>query len=323
MAGSGNLESRHFKTEYLADGVYVAYAKEDGAAWANAGIVDLGDCTIVFDTFVTPQAANDLKAVAESVTGRGVELVVNSHWHLDHIVGNQVFEAETEIYATPYTRAKLLKDGIADIQQSFAEAATEIQVLTGRQAYEPDEIARADIQFSLAYLRGMTQAMPSLNIRVPNRTVEGKLTIHGSERTAELIHFGANHTGGDLALYLPNEGIIFAGDILAVQHHPWLGEADGNLEHWRETLKTIAGMKPKMVVPGHGPVGKNYHLKDLHDYIQTLQEIVQELVEQAAMPDEVATNPIPKPYKAWRFAINNYPDSLRALHERMSAEYDQ
>lgn len=315
--------SKHFRLETLADGVYVAYAKEDGAAWGNAGIIDLGDCTLVYDTFVTPQAANDLKAAAEALTGRAVKLVANSHWHLDHVVGNQVFDADTAIYATAYTREKLLRDGMADIQRAFAEAATEIQVLTGRLAYEPDDIARADIQFSLAYLRGMMQAAPSVNVRVPNRTVEGKLTLHGSERSAELIHFGANHTGGDLALHLPNEGIMFVGDLLFVQHHPWLGEADGHLEHWRETLKTIAGMKPKAIVPGHGPAGKNFHLKELHDYIQSVEEIVQELVEQAAMPDEVATNPIPKSYKAWRFAINNYPDSLRALHERMAAEYDR
>lgn len=322
MTDLGNLESRHFKLEYLADGVYVAYAKEDGAAWANAGIIDLGDCTIVFDTFVTPQAANDLKTAAETVTGRAVDMVINSHWHLDHVVGNQVFGPDTQILATPYTREKLLHSGKDDIRQMFAEAPSEIQMLTERMAYEPDEIARADIQFSLAYLKGMVQAAPSLDIRVPNRTVEGKLGIFGKERSAELINFGANHTGGDLALYLPTEGILFAGDILAVQHHPWLGEADADLAHWRETLKTMAGMKPKAVVPGHGSAGKNYHLKDLHDYIQTIEAIVQELVEQAAMPDEVATNPIPKPYKTWRFAIDNYPFSLRALHQRMSTEQE-
>lgn len=317
------MESRHFELETLADGVYVAYAKEDGAAWANAGIIDLGDSTLVFDTFVTPQSANELKAAAESLTGRAVDGVINSHWHLDHLVGNQVFGPETQVFSTPYTREKLRREGIAEIQQTFAEAATEIQVLTGRLAYEPDEIARADCAFSLAYLRGMAQAEPSLNIRVPNRTVEGRLTLHGSARAAELINFGAGHSGGDLVLHLPDEGVIFAGDLLFVQRHPWLGEADGDLGRWKDSLKSMAGMKPKLVVPGHGPAGKNTHLKDLHDYIQSIEAIVQELVEQAAMPDEVATNPIPKPYKMWRFAINNYPDSLRALHERMAAAWEE
>lgn len=315
-----NFTSPHFKLESLADGIYAAFAKEDGAAWGNAGIIDLGDATIVFDTMVTPQAGHDLRMAAQAITGRDVTIVVNSHWHLDHIVGNQSFAADAQIFSTPYTRERLLDDGIEAIQQMFADAKIEHQMFAGRLATEYDEVARADIQFALSYLEGMMEAAPKLDIRVPNRTVEGKLTLYGTTRTAELINFGEGHTGGDLALYLPADGIIFVGDLLFVQHHPYLGK--GNLDNWRATLKNIANMKPKAVVPGHGPLGKNFHLKELHDYIQTVEGIVRELVEQAAMPDEVATNPIPKPYKSWRFAITNYPDSLRALNERLAAEWE-
>jgi cyclase len=62
--------SEHFELERLADGVYAAIATVDGAAYGNAGIVDLGEQTLVFDTFDSPRAADDLRVAAETLTGR-------------------------------------------------------------------------------------------------------------------------------------------------------------------------------------------------------------------------------------------------------------
>lgn len=91
--------SRHFQLEQLADGVYGAFGHEGAGTMANAGIVDLGGETLVFDTFFTPQAGADLRRAAEELTGRPVSLVVNSHWHADHTFGNQAF-AGTFVAAT-------------------------------------------------------------------------------------------------------------------------------------------------------------------------------------------------------------------------------
>ena len=78
-------ESKHFTFERLAEGVYAAFHREGGWATANAGVVDPGDGVLVFDTFLTPDAAADLKAVAMAVTGKPVAYVLNSHFHNDHI----------------------------------------------------------------------------------------------------------------------------------------------------------------------------------------------------------------------------------------------
>lgn len=69
-AGSSLPGSEHFRLERLTDGVYVAIASDTGAATCNAGIVDLGDRTLIFDTFLTPRAAKDLRAAAAQLTGR-------------------------------------------------------------------------------------------------------------------------------------------------------------------------------------------------------------------------------------------------------------
>jgi hypothetical protein len=62
--------SEHFELQELAAGVYAAIATPDGAAYSNAGIVDLGDQTLIFDTFDTVLAAQDLRTAAKSLTGR-------------------------------------------------------------------------------------------------------------------------------------------------------------------------------------------------------------------------------------------------------------
>src|SRR5262245_38185345 len=82
--------SKHFKTQQLAPGVWACIHDDNyGHAICNAGIVDLGDKTIVFDPFMTPEAARDLRRTAETLTGHKVSIVINSHYHNDHIRGNQ------------------------------------------------------------------------------------------------------------------------------------------------------------------------------------------------------------------------------------------
>ena len=97
--------SRHFRLEQLVEGVYAAIAIEGGAAFSNAGIIDLGDQTLIFDTCETATAAYDLRAAAEQLTGRPATCAINSHAHPDHWGGNQVFD--TPILATRTTREQM------------------------------------------------------------------------------------------------------------------------------------------------------------------------------------------------------------------------
>src|SRR5262249_11242802 len=101
--GFSGFQSRYFTLEQVADGVYAAIVVPGTGAWGNAGIVDLGGATLVVDTFMTSGAAGDLRAAAEQVTGRTVDYVVNTHYHGDHVQGNQVF-TDALLIATETTR---------------------------------------------------------------------------------------------------------------------------------------------------------------------------------------------------------------------------
>src|SRR5262245_8289158 len=101
--------SRYFRFEQVAQSVYAAIVTPDGGAIGNAGIVDMGEHTLLFDTTQIPQATLDLRRAAEHLTGRPITTVINSHWHGDHVNGNSIFGPETPILATRSTRKLMAK----------------------------------------------------------------------------------------------------------------------------------------------------------------------------------------------------------------------
>ena len=90
-------ETDYFNLHRLAEGVYAAVAKPGQGARSNAGVVDLGDELLVFHSFSTPSAAKELRKQAEMICGKKVKYLINSHYHGDHMFGNQVFEDATII----------------------------------------------------------------------------------------------------------------------------------------------------------------------------------------------------------------------------------
>src|ERR1051326_5099847 len=101
IAQNSKIVSKHFTIQQLKPGVWAVINKDEtGYAICNAGIIDLGDKTIVFDAFISPLAADDLKKAAEQLTHRPVTFLINSHFHDDHIRGDQVFVPGAHIIST-------------------------------------------------------------------------------------------------------------------------------------------------------------------------------------------------------------------------------
>lgn len=121
-----HFTSKHFDLIQLTDGVYVAIHRIGGQAICNAGIIDLGDCTLIFDTFLSPVAALDLKSSVEALNLSPIRLVVNSHCHNDHIRGNQVFAKEANILAT------------ADIREAIS--LEEPVTIANEKSYAPERL---------------------------------------------------------------------------------------------------------------------------------------------------------------------------------------
>ena len=198
--------------------MYAAIHIDGGMAIGNAGIVDLGDRTLIYDTFSTPQAVEDLRIAAETLTGRPINAVINSHWHHDHTWGNQVFEANTEIISTAETLRLFITSrerGVYD-NSYFTVAETNLKTtLTQFQAAEK-ESQRRQLALWIDYYQSIIKAKTILEVRAPNLTFAEHLAFHGTERSVELIAFVGGHSESDVVLFLPQEGIAFMGDLLCI-----------------------------------------------------------------------------------------------------------
>ncbi len=296
-----SFTSRHFQLYQLADGVFAAINNPDGWAICNAGIIDLGDRTLVYDTFTAPQAADDLRDAAETVTGRPATLVVNSHYHNDHIWGNQAFGPQVDIIATEKTRHLILTEGASEIKWYRQTAQKRLETLEDQFAKSRDEEERRRLIPAIADCKAVVVALPILQVRLPTLAFTQEMVFYGPRRSARLMAYDNAHCGNDAILYLPEDHIAFMEDILFIGIHPYL--ADGNPEVVQRILGDVKALQPSIVVPGHGPLGGIGHLDLLDSYINRLKSMVNDELPDNLSDEELAKIPVPQEYQQLYFPI--------------------
>ncbi len=307
------FQSRHFDLEQLADGVYAAINSREGWAICNAGIIDLGDRTLVYDAFISPQAASDLKAAAEHLTNRPVHTVIDSHYHNDHTWGNQAFSAETDIISTAKTRELILTEGSKEIQGCKEVIQQRLDSVETKLAHTPDEADLDNLKLHLAYYQAINAALPILQVRLPNITFSGNLTFTGSRRSANLVVYEDVHCGSDALLHLPEDGIVFMEDVLFSGFHPYLEE--GNPENIQHTLAEAKRLGAKWYIPGHGPLGDGSQLDWMDGYINCLNSLASEAIKKGVDETELEKIAIPAEYRGLLFP-QYFMINLKFLYRR-------
>jgi cyclase len=292
--------SGNFVLEQLAPGVWAAIHNDQyGRAICNAGIVDLGDKTLVFDPFMTPQAAKELRTVAEELTQRPVTLVINSHFHNDHIRGNQEFTPIATIISSTYTRDLIAR--MEPEQQEWERHHAPALLKATKKIYNSATgIDREELPLWIGYYEGMMESIDNLTITLPDIVFNDSLWIMGSKLSVKLVEYKNCHTGSDVALLIPSERVAFLGDLLFVRRHPWM--ADGEPGSWQASLKQLYDDQSiTTYVPGHGPVCDKTGLKSLQDYFDNLQQLASSAVADSTQ-SQLLTQPIPKQYQNWYFS---------------------
>ncbi len=309
-------DSKHFTVQPLAEGVYASIAKSGGAAIGNAGIIDLGELCLVFDTFLTPSAAEDLLRSVNHLVSHAPDLVINSHYHNDHIWGNQVFAPPAHVVASRRTYQLMLTAGKKELDEETAGAAQSLAHFQELQQKADTEAQHSYAELFLGYYEGLVQDLPRLKVHFPDILYDDRLSFQGTKRTAELISYANCHTGDDALLFLPEDGIIFVSDLLFVGCHPYLG--DGDPVNLVKTIKEIQGFNASVLVPGHGPLGKPADLNLLIDYVEDCLETAQGLVREGrGNKESIAALEIPERYRDWQFPTF-YKSNLRAICGRLT-----
>ena len=309
-------ESTHFKIIRLTDGVYAAIHSIGGQAICNAGIVDLGDKTIVFDTFLSLKAAMDLKMIADEITSHPVNYLIDSHTHNDHIRGNQVFKPKSSIISTSATRTDIANNEPNQIKQEADYAPKSLAKLEKDIQFATDKTQLRELNMWLGYYQAIVESHPLQIVTLPDITFENSLTISGSTRRVELIELGG-HTRSDIAMYLPEDKIVFTGDLVFIGCHPYL--ADGNTQTLLSSLKVLNDMDIEKVVPGHGPVGTKDDILRMMDYVEMAYNLSKIFMEKGKTIDEVSNIKIPEPFDSWYFP-NFFTMNMKFLYKVVSNE---
>jgi cyclase len=291
--------SKHFELREIGGGVYAAIGFAGGAAHSNAGIVDLGDQTLVFDTFQTPLAAQDLKDAAESLTGRPVSYVVISHQHADHWCGNQAFAPNVPILATRITREQMPPSAgwLQELQTDPALLEQEIEETRERLDSETDPRWRNALETSIRRLGLLREVLPTLEFRYPNLTFEKRLTFEGTRRRAELHVVKPGHSDSDAYLLLPEDRVLYTGDLGFFGLQPFMPSCDPAA--WRAWLKEAEGFDVETFVPGHGPLGTKADLVLQRQYLTFVEDLVAQAVKEGLTVEDTLAQPLPEPFDAW------------------------
>ncbi|MEE9186809.1 MAG: MBL fold metallo-hydrolase [Bacteroidota bacterium] len=107
---------------------------------------------------------------------------------------------------------------------------------------------------------------------LPILTFDGAIQLYVGGRDVHVFHFGWGHTKGDAVIVLPDENIVFAGDVLFSRKFPYV--ADGNLDGWIESLARLKALNVKWVVPGHGPISTNTEVEGLLGFFREVKSVV-------------------------------------------------
>ncbi len=216
FASQADLEEKKVSFTELAAGLYAYTAEGD----PNTGIVIGDDSVMVLDTQATPIMARDVIAKIRTVTDKPIKYVVMSHYHAVRVLAAAGYGAE-QIIASQDTYDLIVERGDEDFKS---------------------ELERFPRLFS------GVESVPGLTW--PTLTFKGEMTVWMGQREVRLMQLGRGHTKGDTVIWLPQEKVLFSGDLVEYGATPYTGDA--YLSDWPQTLERLAALRPVALVPGRG-----------------------------------------------------------------------
>ncbi len=216
FASHADVEEKRISFDKLSDRAYAYTAEGD----PNTGIVVGDDAVMVIDTQATPVMARDVIRRIREVTDKPIRYVVLSHYHAVRVLGASAYEPE-QVIASRDTYDLIVERGEHDM--------------------------RSEIERFPRLFRAV-ESVPGLTW--PTMVFDKRLTLWLGSLQVELMQLGRGHTKGDTVVWLPQEQIMFSGDLVEFGATPYCGDA--YLNDWPETLDAIAALAPAKLVPGRG-----------------------------------------------------------------------
>ena len=237
------------RLEEVSDGIY-AYIQPDGS-WGlnNPGFLVGEDAVTVIDTCFTEARSRAFRDAIRSVTDRPPRTLVNTHHHGDHTYGNFVFP-ETTIIGHDLCREAVLATGLS-ITPFFP-----------------------GVQWG------------NIEMAPPFVTFSDRLTVYVDDLRVELMFVGPAHTTNDVAVWIPERGLLFAGDLVFNRCTPFV--LQGSLSGLLRALDVVKGLGATTVVPGHGELCGPEAIDDNIEYLRFVEQTARQGFDAGAAPLDVA-----------------------------------
>lgn len=217
FASQADLEEKKVSFTQLSEHAWAYTAEGD----PNTGIVIGDNAVMVIDTQATPVMAQDVIRRIREVTDKPIKYVTLSHYHAVRVLGASAYQPE-QIIASQDTYDLIVQRGEQD---------------------KASEIGRFPRLF---------QAVESVppGMTWPTITFTGKMTLWLGKLEVQILQLGRGHTKGDTVVWLPQDKVLFSGDLVEFDATPYAGDA--YFQDWPQTLDNIAALQPEKLVPGRG-----------------------------------------------------------------------
>jgi cyclase len=258
-----------FALKPLGHNAWAAIDDAKGDAGANAGFVIGDNGVAVIDTFENPDAAKQLLAEIRKLTKLPIKYVINTHYHIDHVAGNRVFqEVGAVVLAQRNVRTWIHTENLKFFGKDI----------------KPEEKAKV------------------AELGAPDIVYDSGATLFLGSRRIDVRVF-PGHTGGDSVVFVPDAAIVFCGDLFWRNTLPNL--IDASTAAWLSTLEAISAAAPTATfVPGHGDVGTATDVKAFRGYLADLRELVAAPAKESKTGDALVNAVLPalaEKYGKWDF----------------------
>jgi len=234
--------------EKVTDNVFV----ETKTRGCNPGYVITSDGVVIIDTPQLPTHAVKMRQEAEK--HGPIRYIINTEHHVDHIFGNYYFRGTGIVISH------------IEVFREFMRVTPQINPY----AYAKEAIPTDDPEGASLF---PDEESYFANPNKPTITFQGNLTLRVGNHTFRLIST-PGHSKGQIAVYIPEESVVFTGDTIFNECQTWFYEADPDA--WLTSLKAIESLYTKHIIPGHGPVCTK-------DYIPVQSAFIREWVTAVAV----------------------------------------
>jgi len=216
FASQGDMAEKEISFTEIGEGLWAFTAEGD----PNTGVIIGDDSVMIVDAQATPRLANKVIEKIRSVTDKPIKHVVLSHYHAVRVLGASAYGA-SEIVMSEKARAMVVERGQEDWDSEFERFP---RLFQGHES-----------------IPGLTW---------PTQTFNDRMTVYLGNRRIDLMFLGRAHTAGDIVAYVPDQNVMFTGDIVEYKSACYCG--DGHFHDWPSTLDEIRAWDVDAIAPGRG-----------------------------------------------------------------------